>query len=140
MGPLVMLSGKLKDVRFLRYLAASIGALAVDVGAFLSCLALGMAAGHASALGYSLGILAHWLLSSRAVFQDTLAVSKRERTYQKILFVVSALAGLAVTTMIVTAADRAGFDPRPAKFAAIAASFVLTYLLRSHIVFKAGVR
>ncbi|WP_017670330.1 GtrA family protein [Blastomonas sp. AAP53] len=134
--PLAKVSARVRDIRFLRYLAASVGALGIDVGTFLACLALGMAAGLASAIGYSLGIIAHWLFSSRAVFQGSLAVTGRARMLQKLLFVVSTLAGLALTTLIVTAADRAGFDPRPAKMVAIAASFLLTYIVRSQIVFK----
>lgn len=127
---------KLRDVRLLRYLLASIGALAVDVGCFLMLLAAGMLAAPASAIGYSAGILAHWLLSSRTVFTDTVAQRGQERTKQKALFVMSALAGLALTTMIVGTADYWAFDPRPAKLVAIAASFTLTWLLRSRVVFK----
>lgn len=138
--PLARLAARLSDVRFLRYLGASIGALAVDVSAFFAALALGIAAGPASALGYSLGILAHWLMSSRAVFHHSVATNPRERTLQKTLFVLSALAGLALTTLIVTLADRAGFDPRLAKLAAIVASFALTYILRAQIVFRPGNR
>lgn len=138
--PLVGLAARISDIRLARYLAASVGALAVDVGAFLGLMALGMAAGPASAAGYSLGIAAHWLLSSRAVFSDTVAERGRGRTVQKGLFVISALAGLALTTAIVTMADRAGIDPRLAKLAAIAASFTLTYILRARVVFKDSAR
>lgn len=127
---------KLRDIRLLRYLLASVGALAVDVGCFLMLLAAGMLAAAASAIGYSAGILAHWLLSSRTVFTDTVAQRGQERTKQKALFVMSALAGLALTTMIVGTADYWAFDPRPAKLVAIAASFALTWLLRSRVVFK----
>ena len=134
--PLAALALRLSDIRFLRYFGASVGALAVDVSAFFAALALGMAAGPASALGYSLGILAHWLISSRAVFHDGVAAAGRQRTVQKAFFVLSARAGLALTTLIVTLADRAGIDPRAAKLVAIVASFALTYALRAQIVFK----
>jgi putative flippase GtrA len=134
--PLGDLAARLCDIRLARYLAASVGALAVDVGGFLGLLALGMAAGPASAIGYSLGIAAHWLMSSRAVFSDAVALRGRERTVQKGLFVISALAGLALTTAIVMLADRAGIDPRLAKLVAIVASFALTYLLRARMVFR----
>lgn len=136
--PLAALALRLSDIRFLRYFGASLGALAVDVGAFFAALALGIAAGPASALGYSLGILVHWLISSRAVFHDGVASAGRQRTVQKVFFVLSALAGLALTTLIVTLADRAGIDPRVAKLVAIIASFALTYALRARIVFKSG--
>lgn len=129
---------KLRDVRFIRYVCASIGALAVDVGSFLALMAIGVAATPASAIGYSLGILAHWLMSSRAVFQDNVAQGGTARTRQKALFVISALIGLGLTTAIVGAGDWSGIDPRIAKAFAIVVSFVATWLIRSKIVFRAA--
>jgi putative flippase GtrA len=128
---------RLRDLRFLRYLLASAGALAVDMGSFLALLALGAWATAASAASYSLGILAHWLLSSRTVFADTVAGRGSRRTRQKALCVVSALAGLALTTAVVGLGDLIGIDPRLAKLAAIAASFLLTWGLRVRVVFRA---
>ncbi|MFZ1742134.1 MAG: GtrA family protein [Pontixanthobacter sp.] len=127
---------KLRDLRFLRYLMASVGALAVDVGCFLLLLSGGMQAALASAVGYSVGILAHWLLSSRTVFAENVAERGHQRTRQKALFVLSALAGLALTTAIVGLADSVALDPRPAKLVAIAASFAVTWVLRSRVVFR----
>ncbi|MEL6541051.1 MAG: GtrA family protein [Pseudomonadota bacterium] len=137
---LVSVVTKLRDVRLIRYILASVGALAVDVGSFLAFMAMGVAAAPASAMGYSLGILAHWLMSSRAVFQDTVAERGLERTKQKALFVISALVGLALTTAIVGGGDWAGGDPRLAKMVAIVVSFTATWLLRSKIVFRADGR
>lgn len=122
----------------IRYGFASVGALAVDVGVFLAMLAANVAAAPASAFGYTFGIIAHWILSSRKVFQDKVAVDGKARALQKTLFVVSALLGLGLTTLVVGAADYAGFDPRMAKVVAIVASFMLTYLLRSKVVFQHG--
>ncbi|QYU68193.1 GtrA family protein [Leptolyngbya sp. 15MV] len=89
---------RIGDVRLVRYLLASVGALAADVGCFLALLGLGVAAAPASAVGYALGIAVHWVLSSRAVFADSVAAGGLARTRQKALFVVSALIGLALTT------------------------------------------
>lgn len=125
------------DVVLVRYLLASALALAVDFAAFLLLLRAGMMAAPASALGYSCGIVAHWLLSSRKVFVDGVARRGPERTRQKALFVMSALLGLALTTAIVGTASRAGLDPRLAKLAAIAASFATTWLLRERLIFRA---
>jgi putative flippase GtrA len=133
---MIELVTRLRDVRFLRYLLASVGALAVDMGSFLALLALGAWPAGASAASYSLGILAHWLLSSRTVFADTVAARGAGRNRQTALFVVSALAGLALTTAIVWLGDSAGMDPRLAKLAAIGASFVLTWVLRVRVVFR----
>ena len=128
------------DLVLLRYIAASALALGVDMGTFLLLLQLEMPAAPASALGYSLGIVAHWLLSSRTVFTDNVASRGPERTRQKAMFVISALIGLAITTGIVGLADMAGLDPRLAKLLAVAASFTATWLLREKIVFRAGER
>lgn len=126
------------DITFLRYIAASAIALGVDIGSFLSLLLLGIPAMAAAATGYSLGIIAHWLVSSRAVFAAGVAERGPERTRQKAMFVVSALLGLGLTTAIVGAGGMAGLDPRLAKLIAIAASFTLTWLMRERIVFRAG--
>lgn len=129
---------RIADLRLVRYGLASIGALAVDLGSFLALLALGAPAAASSALGYGLGIVAHWLLSSRAVFADSVAARGRARTKQKALFVVSAMIGLAITTGIVGLADLSGIDPRLAKLAAIAVSFTVTWMLRNKVVFRGG--
>lgn len=129
---------KIADVRLVRYGLASVGALAVDMGSFLALLALAVPAAGASALGYGFGIVAHWLLSSRAVFSDSVAARGLQRTKQKALFVGSAMIGLALTTVIVGAADISGIDPRLAKLAAIVISFAVTWMLRNKVVFRAS--
>ncbi len=134
--PLVALVLRLSDIRSLRYFGASVAALAIDISTFFAALILGLTAGPASALAYSLGIAAHWVISSQLVFHNCLAADGPGRRLQKVFFVSSALAGLAVTTLTVTLADFAGINPPLAKFAAIIASFTLTYVLRAQIVFK----
>jgi putative flippase GtrA len=133
-----LLIQRLRRLTVLRYLIASALSLGVDMGAFLILLGLGAAAAPASAAGYALGIVSHWLLSSRKVFADGVAARGPVRTRQKALFVISALAGLAVTTLIVGGASQMNIDPRLAKLVAIAASFTLTWLLRSRVVFGQG--
>ena len=127
---------KFADIRLVRYGLASVGALAIDVGSFLAALASGAPAAAASALGYSIGIATHWLLSSRAVFADSVAERGPDRTRQKALFVGSALIGLALTTAIVGLADAGGLDPRAAKLVAIIVSFAATWTLRNRVVFR----
>ena len=127
---------RIADVRFIRYLFASVGALAVDFGSFLALMALGVMAVPASAVGYSLGIFAHWLMSSRAVFQDRVADAGSQRSRQKALFVISALVGLGLTTLIVGLGDWSGLDPRLAKLAAIGVSFLATWVIRAKVVFR----
>lgn len=121
--------------RFVAYGFASIAALGFDVAAFMALMAAGIAAPVAAAGGYALGIVAHWFASSRVVFSGRVADAGRERTEQKGLFVASALVGLAITWGVVAIGTMFGFDARLAKLAAIAASFVVTFLLRSRFVF-----
>ncbi|UNU44395.1 GtrA family protein [Sphingopyxis sp. YF1] len=127
------------EVRWINYLLASVLALGSDAGLFLLLLDAGLAAMAASAVGYCAGILVHWLVSSRLVFADGAAArGTGERHRQKMLFVGSALVGLAVTTAIVGTGTALGLDPRLAKLAAIVISFQTTYMLRRHIVFRAA--
>ena len=127
---------RLRQVTLLRYAIASLGALAVDMGSFLALLGAHMPPTAASAIGYTLGIVAHWLLSSRKVFADQIAPAGPARTRQKALFLISALIGLALTTLIVGFATRFGADPRIAKLLAIVTSFAATWLLRQRVVFR----
>ncbi len=134
---MIKLANRLRGNVFLRYVAVSIGALATDMIVFLLLLETGMPGTAASAVGYSVGIFAHWILSSRKVFHDR--VSKKgtfARTQQKAMFLGSALLGLVLTITVVGAGTALGMDPRVAKVAAIATAFVLTYLLRNVVIFR----
>ena len=121
---------------FLRYFAASGIALGVDASCFFMLVALGTRPALGAAIAYCIGILAHWLISSRAVFAHELADEGPERTRQKMLFVGSALAGLALTTLIVSIGAALGFNLALTKGVAVAASFTLTWLARRWIVFR----
>lgn len=118
---------------YLRYILASVGALAIDMGMFLLLMRGGMAPMPASLIGYSAGIAVHWLLSSRAVFTD--AKGRDDGHRRKILFLLSALLGLGLTALIVGGFEQAGIDPRIGKIVAVAVSFQAVWLLRRHIVF-----
>ncbi|MFO1254705.1 MAG: GtrA family protein [Sphingomonadaceae bacterium] len=127
---------QLRRVVLVRYLGASVIALACDMASFLALLGLGLMAGLAAAIGYCIGIVVHWLVSSRKVFAGSVAAGGAARTRQKALFVVSALIGLGVTTAIVAGGTRLGLDPRLAKLIAVGASFTITWLLRDVVVFR----
>jgi putative flippase GtrA len=134
---MMALLGRLLAATPIRYLGASVVALGADMGSFLLLLDMGATPAPASAASYALGIVVHWLISSRAVFNDSVAPrGDSARTRQKAMFVVSAMIGLALTTMIVGAGDAMGIDPRLAKLAAVGASFVTTWLLREKLVFR----
>jgi putative flippase GtrA len=119
-----------------RYMVVSFLALCTDMSAFFVALALGWGAVVASIAGYCAGIQLHWLLSSRWVFAGRLREKGGQRLGQQSMFVASALLGLALTTIVVAASQAAGMHPAIGKGIAIAASFCLTYLLRSAVVFR----
>ncbi len=125
-----------RGATYVRYLAASVGALAADFALFLVLASGGTAPVIASAIGYSVGILVHWLVSSRSVFSDRVADGGAARHRQKLLFVASALVGLALTSGIVGLSHMAGLPLWLAKAAAVVVSFQATYLLRNRIVFQ----
>jgi putative flippase GtrA len=120
---------------YLRYIVASGGALCVDLGLFMAALAFEIMPAAAAGLGYCAGIVAHWLMSSRAVFTGRLADRGWARRQQQALFLGSALVGLALTMAIVGIGHWLGVDPRIAKLVAIGVSFQVTYLLRRRLVF-----
>jgi putative flippase GtrA len=122
---------------FVRYLGASVVALATDVGLFLLLLAAAVHAPAASALSYCAGIAVHWLISSRLVFAATAAPGGADRWRQKLLFLLSAGLGLTLTVSIVSYGAAIGMDPRVAKLIAVLISFTTTYLVRRLIVFAA---
>jgi putative flippase GtrA len=121
---------------YVRYIVASAGALGVDMAVFMGALALGAAPVSAAAAGYLTGLVAHWFMSSRAVFVGRLADKGAQRWQQQGLFLGSALVGLGITMAVVGIGHALGADPRLAKLVAIAISFQATYLLRRKIVFS----
>ena len=123
------------DQVYTRYIGASVVSLAVDFGVFMTALALGMPPALAAATGYVSGIASHWAISSRLVFAGQVASSAAGRRQQQLLFILSALVGLGITTGIVGIGSRYGLDPRIAKAVAVAVSFQATYVLRRKLVF-----
>ncbi len=132
---MIEIADKLRTITYLRYIFVSAGALATDIALFMLLLAVAPAA-TASAAGYSVGIVVHWILSSRKVFSLQVAHKGAQRHKQKLLFIGSALIGLVLTVAIVGAADMFSLDPRLAKMVAIIVSFQTTYAIRSHVVFR----
>lgn len=117
---------------FPRYLGVSALALAGDSAGLALLLGLGMARGAAAALAYLAGVVLHWALSARLVFASAQGAA---RWRQKALFLGSALAGLGITTGLVSMLGAAGVDVAIAKLVAVAVSFTATYLLRRCFVF-----
>lgn len=130
-------ASRLRSNVFLRYVVVSVGALACDMIIFLLLLAAFLPSVAASAVGYSVGILVHWILSSRKVFADRVSEKgSAARTQQKAMFLFSALLGLILTIAIVGAGTMMGIDARLSKVAAVIISFMTTYLLRNIVIFR----
>lgn len=127
---------RVASLTYSRYVVASALSLGLDMAAFVLLLGAGLPAMAGSALAYCLGIVAHWLLSTRFVFADGMAASGAERARQKGMFLGTALLGLMLTTLIVGAGAHLGLDPRLAKVAAVAISFQATWFARRMAVFR----
>ena len=128
---------RIADLDFTRYFVASIGALAVDMGSFLLLLETSLHPGISAAIAYTLGIVAHWILLSRSVFEQGTHQAGTARTRQKAVFLLTTWGGLAVTTAIVAVAVEFGMLAEIAKGAAVVISFVMNYFIRKHYVFTA---
>ena len=120
---------------FTRYLAASIVALAFDVASFSSLVATGVSATTASATGYSIGIVIHWMVSAHYVFPGKTRDGSALQ-WQRVLFAGSALLGLAITVATVTILSGVGIHAIAAKGAAVGISFVAVYGARKWGVFR----
>lgn len=120
---------------FTRYLAASIVALAFDMATFSSLVAMQFDATWASAVGYCIGIVVHWLVSANMVFVGKTREGGSLRL-QQALFAGSALAGLGITVGVVEILSDAGVHAIAAKAVAVGISFAAVYALRKWGVFR----
>ena len=124
------------DGAFARYVGVSAVALAADMASLDRLLVVGWDHSVAAAVAYSVGIVVHWLLSTRFVFSaETAMPGSGERDRQKLMFLGSAFVGLTLTTAIVGSGSALGIEPRIAKLFAIAASFFTVWLLRRLYIF-----
>lgn len=124
--------------RLSRYLSAGIIALAADSGSFLGLMRLGVNPVAAAALGFGVGIAVNWLVASTVMFAGDIARDPRALARQRMLFVATALLGLALTTAIVAMCTGFGLDPRLGKLVAVAVSFTVTSALRDWLIFDSG--
>lgn len=129
-------AGALLARTYNRYLLASVAALGFDSVCFLILLEAGASSVAASAMGYVLGLVMHWLISTRFVFMGAVQSAGAGRTGQKMLFILTGLLGLAITMAIMGVGEWVGQEPRLAKIVAIVASFQATYLIRRLLVFR----
>lgn len=114
-----------------RYLAASACALSSDMALFLALDRASAGPVAAALCGYALGLVVHWTISSRYVF-DTRAGPTHG---QRVGFVASALVGMALTMAMVGGLSAAGIIPALAKLMSVPASFIAVYAIRKYGVF-----
>jgi putative flippase GtrA len=116
------------------YTIVSAVALAVDLVLFTALTRGGMRAAVAGLCGYSVGLVLHYILSVRFVFE---ARSQDKSTVRQFIeFVVSGLIGLAITWLIIAVATEWLHLPALiGKIGAVGTSFIVVFLLRRGIVF-----
>ena len=118
---------------FTRYLLASICALSADMALFLALVHAGSGPSVAAIAGYSAGLILHWAISIRFVFNP-----QRPTTAQRMGFVASAAIGLCITTGLVTGMLALGSGAALAKLVAVPASFLAVYAMRKYGVFASA--
>ena len=116
-----------------RYVLASLCALCGDMLLFLALLRIDVSPTLAGAIGYTGGLLLHWMISVRSVFPSSAGPTNRQR----LGFAVSAGVGIGVTSGLISALGAAGVTPAAAKLFAIPASFLSVYAIRKYGVFAA---
>ena len=123
-------------VRFtlVRYTLASLCALCGDMLLFLALLRIDVPPAMAGAIGYTGGLLLHWLISVRFVFPSAVGPTNKQR----LGFVFSAVVGIGVTSGLISALGLTGMAPAMAKLFAIPASFLSVYAIRKYGVFAAS--
>jgi putative flippase GtrA len=118
-----------------RYTVASVFALAADFTVYLGLAQSGMAMTFAAIIGYTLGMLTHYVLSSRWVFNKDVAEKSETRLFSE--FAVSGAVGLVLTVTVIAVAEKIFFaSPFVAKLAAVGVSFFAVFFVRRCMVFK----
>ncbi len=134
-GAITVARGLWQRFTFTRYLAASVVSLAFDMAIFSTLVALSVGAALASAIGYCVGIVIHWLVSADFVFTGKKR-SGAALQLQQAMFAGSALIGLAITVVTVSMLSNAGVHAIAAKTVAVGISFIAVYIIRKWGVFR----
>ena len=117
-----------------RYLLVSAVALGLDLVIYALGLRASLAAAVAGALGYSGGLIIHYVFSALWVFPDPVGQRRTSATLAK--FVASGLVGLGLTSGLIGTLTAAGVcGPYAAKIVAIAVSTVTVFAVRRAYVF-----
>jgi putative flippase GtrA len=120
--------------QFSRYTLVSGFALVFDFAVYFLVAAGGTRPAIAGAVGYACGLVFHYLLSVRYVFDVEAAHKGQSRLFAE--FVLSGLAGMAITALVIAVAVDVGHMPLlAAKVLAVGASFLVVFALRRGVVF-----
>lgn len=114
-----------------RYLLASASALTADMIVFLALSRGGASPMMAALGGYAVGLIVHWVISTRFVFD-----MRGGATHGQLMgFVATALLGLGITMGVVGSLSAVGLPPALAKLISVPASFFTVYAARKYGVF-----
>jgi putative flippase GtrA len=121
-----------------RYSLASALALALDFAVYLTLTTSAVSPPLAGVIGYALGTVLHFLLSTRFVFDARATDKLHARLFGE--FAMSGIAGIGITAIVIALATQAaGLAALPAKVLAAGASFLVVFALRRTVVFaKSG--
>ena len=123
-------------IEFVKYVAASATALALDYLIYLAAVQyFSTGLPSAAALGYLGGLVLAYFVIGKGVFKN--GWLKNKKTIEALLFLCSGLLGIAITYVTVTVFVSL-FGPRlnEAKITAIICSFFSVYLFRKFCVFR----
>lgn len=120
-----------------RYAFVSAVALGLDFAVFLILNhSEAVTAAMAGAIGYSMGLLLHYVLSVRLVFDPNSSLKTRRRLFAE--FAASGLFGICITWAVIHIATNAlAMHSVSAKGLAVAVSFLAVFVIRRSIIFAA---
>jgi putative flippase GtrA len=120
-----------------RYSVASVVALMTDLSAYFALCTLSVKAPLAGVVGYSIGMIVHYALSSKFVFDGS--GSKKAASRRLVEFAASGLMGLLFTWAVIDMlTGYAAVSAIVAKGTAVVTSFLAVFLIRRRIVFAAA--
>lgn len=124
----------------LRYFAASLIALAVDLGTLSLCLrGLQLSLGWSASIGFAAGALVAYLLSIRWVFRQRAFGDAPKVEF--LAFVGIGIAGLGITQLLLwVGVFKLELLPELVKLAAAVVTFAFNYLVRKTLLFAASSR
>lgn len=118
-----------------RYTVVSILSLVLDFTIFLALADAGYRAAIAGVIGYTIGMLLHFSLSTRFVFKRMSCAKSDTRLFTE--FVASGVVGLLITAAVISmATDMLSLSAFIAKVFAVVMSFAAVFVLRRSVVFS----